>query len=82
MDLSIAAYATYLALGIGIGVVCLLLCYLRHRRKQRRLAAIHQVPPVQDDTDEPHDVSYIDRFYCLRLSDGTYRSGYIDPPAE
>lgn len=62
---------------LSLGFVVLgLLLYRWHRSKQYCPAAMKQEPKTKDDSDE-EDLAYYDSFYCIMLSDGTCRSGYM-----
>jgi len=60
-----------------------LLLYFRQRPKQHRAAAIDQEQPSRDETDDAEDRAYAENFYCIMLTDGTCRPGFMmDPPKQ
>jgi len=69
-----------LALGsISLG----LLLYFRQRTRQHRAAAIDQEQLGSDQTVDAEDRAYAENFYCIMLTDGTCRPGFMmDPPKQ
>jgi len=69
-----------LALGsISLG----LLLYFRQRTRQHRAVAIDQEQPRSDETVDAEDRAYAENFYCIMLTDGTCRPGFMmDPPKQ
>lgn len=64
---------------LTIGAILIgLLAYLRHRGKQRSLTVVE--PQPSPDTEDDGE-TFSDKFYCIRLNDGTCRSGYITDDA-
>lgn len=68
---------------LTLGFISLgLLCFQR-RTKQRRAAAIDQEQRSSDETVDAEDRAYAENFYCIMLTDGTCRPGFImDPPKQ
>jgi hypothetical protein len=67
-------------LTLGFGSLGLLL-YFRQRTEQLRASAIDQERPISDETDYAEDRAYAENFYCIMLTDGTCRPGFMmDPP--
>ncbi len=61
-----------------------LLLYFRQRVRQRRAAAVDQEQPTSsDETVDAEDRAYDESFYCIMLTDGTCRPGFMmDPPKQ
>ncbi|WP_437421125.1 hypothetical protein [Stutzerimonas chloritidismutans] len=60
-----------------------LLLYFRQRTKQHRGAAIDQEQPNRGETVTAEDRAYAENFYCIMLTDGTCRPGFMmDPPKQ
>jgi len=69
---------------LTLGFISLgLLLYFRQRTRQRRAAAIDQEQPRSDETVDAEDRAYAENFYCIMLTDGTCRPGFMmDPPKQ
>ncbi|WP_313478994.1 hypothetical protein [Stutzerimonas kunmingensis] len=69
---------------LTLGFISLgLLLYFRQRTRQRRAAAIDQEQPRSDKTVDAEDRAYAENFYCIMLTDGTCRPGFMmDPPKQ
>lgn len=69
---------------LTLGFVSLgLLMYFRQRTRQCRAAAVDQEQPISDETVDAEDRAYAENFYCIMLTDGTCRPGFImDPPKQ
>jgi len=60
-----------------------LLLYFRQRTRQHRAAAIDQGQLSSDHTVDAEDRAYAENFYCIMLTDGTCRPGFMmDPPKQ
>lgn len=60
-----------------------LLLYFKRRTKQRRAAAMSQEQPRSDETVDAEDRAYAENFYCIMLTDGTCRPGFMmEPPKQ
>ncbi|MAL90452.1 MAG: hypothetical protein CMK94_02660 [Pseudomonas sp.] len=60
-----------------------LLLYFQRRTKQRHAAATAQEQPSNDETVDAEDRAYAENFYCIMLTDGTCRPGFMmDPPKQ
>ncbi len=68
---------------LTLGFVSLgLLLYFQRRTKQRR-AALDQEQPSSDETVDAEDRAYAENFYCIMLTDGTCRPGFMmDTPKQ
>ena len=75
---------TLASLILTLGFISLgLLLYFRQRTKQHRAAAINQEQPSRNETDAAEDRTYAENFYCIMLTDGTCRPGFMmDPPKQ
>ncbi|WP_417775503.1 hypothetical protein [Stutzerimonas xanthomarina] len=69
---------------LTLGFISLgLLLYCQRRTKQRRAAAIEQEQPSSDETVDAEDRAYAENFYCIMLTDGTCRPGFMmEPPKQ
>lgn len=69
---------------LTLGFVSLgLLLSFRQRTRQRRAAAIDQEQLGSEETVDAEDRAYAENFYCIMLTDGTCRPGFImDPPKQ
>ncbi|HCJ28526.1 MAG TPA: hypothetical protein DHV63_04390 [Pseudomonas sp.] len=66
---------------LTLGFVSLgLLLYFRQSSKLRRAAAIDQEKPSSDETVDAEDRAYAENFYCIMLTDGTCRPGFMMAP--
>lgn len=75
---------TLVSVILTLGFISLgLLLWFRQCTKQRRAAAINQGQPKRDETVSADDRAYAENFYCIMLTDGTCRPGFItDPPKQ
>jgi hypothetical protein len=76
MEFPSAIDAVYLALGAAL---LGLIVYCWHRRKQRSLVTVVGDGEAESELDTE---TFSDNFYCIMLTDGTCRSGYIDAKTE
>jgi len=68
---------------LTLGVISFGLLLFFRRIKQRRAAAINQERPSRDEAVTAEDRAYAENFYCIMLTDGTCRPGFImDPPKQ